>query len=178
MSARGVEGNMKVELIKYPSDEDWMLVKHCALVTEGKVPSSVPTQRWKEKILEARHSPIRELRFVFALEDIPYWVSVHLCRHVHTQPYVRSQRNDRQSEYDRNGARQDAPVTMLWSMNAEALITVANKRLCRKASTETQEVVRRMCDLVIAKCPEFEKELVPMCARNGGVCHEFKPCTE
>lgn len=164
---------MKVTVIKYPKAEDWMLAKQCALVTIGKQAKTAPTKEWKRSILSARHSPIRELKFVFYLNDIPYWVSVHLCRHIHAQPYVKSQRNDRQADYDRTKAPQDAHVDMMWSMNAEELITIANKRLCKQASAETRDLVRMICDEVIKLCPEFEKELVPMCVRNGGVCYEF-----
>ena len=169
---------MHVEVIKYPTAADWQLAYDIALETEGKVATTAPTQRWKERSLAARHSYIRDLPFHFRLVDIPYWVSVHLVRHVHAQPYVCSQRNDRQNKYDRNKAPQDAPVTMRWSMNAEALITIANKRLCNKASKETRELVQMICDEVIRLCPEFEPELVPMCVRNGGVCYEMKPCGE
>ena len=167
---------MRVSVIKYPKEEDWMLTKQCALVTVGRQAKTEPTDDWKKNMLRARHSPIRELKFVFYLNDIPYWVSVHLCRHIHAQPYVKSQRNDRQADYDRTKAPQDAPVDMIWSMNAEELITIANKRLCKQASAETRDLVRMICDEVIKLCPEFEKELVPMCKRNGGVCHEFSPC--
>lgn len=164
---------MKVELIKHPSAEDWLLCKQCALVTVGKSAITEPDEKWKHRILEARHSPIRELKFVFKL-DIPYWVSVHLCRHVHAQPYVRSQRNDRQTDYDRNSAPQNAPVTMLWSMNAEELMVIANKRLCKQASEETRQVVQAMCEEVVKVCPEFWGLLVPMCMY--GKCHEMHPC--
>ena len=169
---------MKVEVIKYPTEADWLLVKQCTLVTVGKETEKPPTEKFKRDLLRSRHSPIRELKFVFRLTDIPYWVSVHLCRHIHAQPYVRTQRNDRQSEYDRNSAPQNAPVDMMWSMNAEALITIANKRLCNLASKETRELVRMICKEVITLCPEFKDELVPMCVRNGGVCHEIFPCGE
>ena len=167
---------MRVEVLKYPTTEDWLLCKKCTLVTVGKETNVSPTEKFKRDILRARHSPIRELRFVFYLTDIPYWVSVHLCRHIHAQPYVRTQRNDRQSGYDRKRAPQNAPVDMMWSMNGEELITIANKRLCNLASKETRQLVRMMCDEVIRLCPEFERELVPMCVRNGGVCHEMFPC--
>ena len=90
-------------------------------------------------------SPIRTLQFAFYLEGVPYWVSTHLARHVHAQPFIRSQRNDRQDEYDRNAARQDAPVDMIWYMNAEELMTIAEKRLCRLAAKETREAVKMMC---------------------------------
>ena len=58
---------MKVKLIKCPSNEDWMFCKQCALVTVGKDAITEPTQEWKHKILEARHSPIRVLQFAFEL---------------------------------------------------------------------------------------------------------------
>jgi hypothetical protein len=131
---------------------------------------------WRRKILEARHSPIRYLRFSFLSTDMPYWLSVHLARHIHAQPYVKSQRNDRQDAYDRNSAPQDAPVSMIWDMNAEELMTIANKRLCTKAAPETRAVVLKMCKAVLAKCPEFKGLLVPMCGYHGGQCHEMEPC--
>ena len=165
---------IKVELLEYPTDEDWMKVKKRALVTVGKEPVNQPDMEWKMKILEARHSPIRKLQFCFYIE-CQYWVSVHLCRHVHAQPYVRSQRNDRQDLYDRNAARQDEIVSMIWDMNAEELITIANKRLCNQTAKETRMIVRKMCEQVIDKCPEFKYELVPMCVREF-ICHEMKPC--
>lgn len=167
---------MKVEVIKYPTAEDWMLVKQCTLVTVGKEAKQPPTDKWKARMLRARHSPIRELKFVFFLTDIPYWVSVHLVRHVHAQPYVKSQRNDRQTEYDREAAPQNAPVNMMWSVNGEELITIANKRLCKQTAEKTRELVKMICDEVIKLCPEFKWELVPMCDRNGGRCYEMFPC--
>ena len=102
-------------------------------------------------------------------------MSVHLCRHIHAQPYVRSQRNDRQNDYDREKAPQDQPICMIWDMNAEELMNIANKRLCRLASEQTREVVKKMCELVIEKMPEFDSVLVPACEYNG-VCHEMFPC--
>lgn len=164
---------MRVELIKHPSAEDWILCKQCTLVTVGKSVKTEPTEKWKHDILRARHSPIRVLNFVFKLE-VPYWVSVHLCRHIHAQPFVRSQRNDRQNDYDRNAAPQNALVDMIWYMNAEELMVIANKRLCLQASEETREVVQLICDQVLEQCPEFEGLLVPMC--KYGRCNEMFPC--
>ncbi len=166
---------MKITMTEYPTEVDWYEVKRRALVTVGKEPIKQPNQVWKERILLARHSPIRYIRFSFLLEDIPSWVSVHLCRHVHAQPYVCSQRNDRQTKYDRNAARQDAPVNMIWDMNAEELITVCQKRLCMQAADETREVVQIMRDLVVEKCPEFKIVLVRPCVLNRA-CYEMNPC--
>lgn len=166
---------MIVKLIEKPSEADWLAVKRRALVTVGKDAKTPPTEEWKHRILEARHSPIRRLNFAFYLE-IPSWVSVHLVRHVHAQPYVKSQRNDRQSDYDRTKAPQDAPVCMIWDVNAEELMTIANKRLCKQASPETRKIVKAMCALVEVEFPEFKGLLVPMCQYHGGVCHEMFPC--
>lgn len=167
---------MKVTLIEYPTEQDWLAAKERALVTVGLKLKNAPDAEWKDESLEARHSYIRRLRFSFMIEDLPYWVSVHLCRHIHAQPYVRSQRNDRQVDYDRTKAPQDAPVSMIWDMNAEELMVIANKRLCAQASAETQAVVWQMCQQVICSCPEFERFLVPICEYHGSVCHEMKPC--
>lgn len=167
---------MNVTMLEYPTERDWLEVKRRALVTVGLDVKNPPDEKWMDDMLNARHSPIRWLRFSFLLEDIPSWVSVHLVRHIHAQPYVRSQRNDRQKLYDRNKAPQDAPVDMIWDMNAEELLAIANKRLCMQASQETRQVVEEMCNQVAELCPEFAPFLVPMCQYHGGVCHEMKPC--
>lgn len=165
-----------IKLLEYPTEKDWIEVKRRALVTVGKKPATPPSEEWKKSILDARHSPIRYIRFSFLMENIPSWVSVHLVRHVHAQPYVKSQRNDRQKEYDRNEAPQNAPVNMIWDMNAEELMIIANKRLCNLAARETQATVKEMCRLVIEKCPEFKDYLVPMCEYQNGICREMKGC--
>lgn len=167
---------MEVTLINAPGEKEWLETKQRALVTIGKKAVTPPTEEWKHKILEARHSPIRHLVFAFYIKDLPSWVSVHLVRHVHAQPWVKSQRNDRQSDYDRTKAPQDAPVDMIWEMSAEELMTIANKRLCNQASPETRAVVKEMCRLVEENNPEFKGLLVPMCQYQNGVCHEMFPC--
>ena len=167
---------MKVILLEAPTEKDWLEVKRRALVTVGLNPKNAPSSDWKTDILRARHSPIRYLRFSFLFEDLPYWVSVHLSRHVHAQPFVRSQRNDRQSDYDREKAPQDAPVSMIYDVNAEELMVIANKRLCNQASKETQDAVREMCRLAAEACPEIKNRLVPMCEYRGGLCPEMHSC--
>ena len=167
--------NFKVELVEFPGENDWMEVKRRTLVTIGKSAKNPPTLEWEKKLLAAMHSPIRRLFFSFYLE-VPYWVSVHLCRHVHAQPYVQTQRNDRQDNYDRNSAPQDAMVKMIWDMNAEELISVMHKRLCAQASPETRQVAEAMRKAVLEKCPEFEEVLAPNCVYRNGLCTEFKPC--
>lgn len=166
----------KVEILKHPTEEDWLICKQCTLVTIGKEAKQPPTAEWKHKILASEHSPIRTLQFVFRLTNIPYWVSVHLCRHVMATPFVKTQRNDRQQNFDRNSAPQDSLVDMCWSMNAQELMTIAHKRLCNQASPETREVVKEICKQVEEVNPEFKDLLVPNCVYRGGKCTEFYPC--
>lgn len=168
---------MEIELRKYPEADDLLWMKECTVGTMGKEAKTMPTSDFVRKLLVSRHSPIRELRFSYVIRNVPYWVSVHLVRHhVGFQPYVQSQRNDRQSEYDRTKAPQDAPVTMRVTLNAEALLNLANKRLCAKASPETRDVVQRMCALAERVMPELKGLLVPMCEYHGGRCDEIQPC--
>ena len=166
---------MFVKVLEAPTEDDWAKVKQRALVTVGAEAKTPPTKAWKHAILKARHSPIRKLWFSFYIE-CPYWVSVHLCRHVHAQPYVQSQRNDRQSRYDRDKAQQNTEVKMILDVNAEELMVIANKRLCSKAAPETRNLVEMLCAMAVNRCPEFEDFLVPMCVYHGNVCHEMYPC--
>ena len=167
---------MKIQIIKYPDDEAWLLCKQLALVTIGKKAVTPPTLEWKKKILAASHSPIRCLEFVFLFEDLPYYVSTHLARHIHAQPYIKSQRNDRQDEYDRRKAPQDAPVVMMWLVNAEEAITISHKRLCYQADPTTMKAVQMMCDEIIKTNPEFDGQLNPLCDYRNGLCSEFNSC--
>lgn len=172
---------MKVRLLEYPTEHDWIECKRRALITmygKGLGDIKSPTSEWRYKILRARHSPIRYLRYCFMIEDIPSNTSVHLCRHVMAQPYVSSLRNDRQEVMDGDAARRDTPVNMILDMNSEELMVIANKRLCNLASLKTREVVQMMCDEAIKVTPELQKLLVPMCAYTGGQCNEMFPCFE
>jgi len=174
-----IDSDIRVKLIHAPGVEEWKECRQRALVTmygKGLTLPEEPIATWKHRILEARHSPIRVLRYSFLIENIPSNVSVHLCRHVHSQPYVSSLRNDRQSVMDGDKAPRDTPVNMILDMNAEQLMVIANKRLCNKSAGRTRGVVRVMCRLAEEATPELAGLLVPMCEYQGGVCHEMIPC--
>ena len=169
---------MKVSMIYSPGEEELKLCLRTIWITMGKrkEPKNPISSELLKKILRARHSPIRVLNFAFLLEDIPSNIATHLVRHVHAVPFVSSLRNDRQERMDGDLAPRNTPVDMIFYCNAEELMTVANKRLCGKASFKTQEAVQMMRDCVIEKFPEFKDYLVPMCMYHGGVCHEIEPC--
>ena len=172
----GACSGTKVTITKWPTDEVWHEIKRRALETVGLSVKNEPTLGWKKSILRARHSPIRYGMVSFDIENLPYWVHAELARHHEgCEKYVRSQRNDRQSQYDRNSARQDAPVNMIYDFNLEAIMVIANKRLCGQATKEARWVVGQMCQQLLTRCPEFEGLLVPYC-KYWGKCNEMHSC--
>ena len=167
---------MKVIVSRYPTQEDWNRARRLALGTEGKEGRNPAKPDWKDKMLRCEHSPIRTLMFTIELVDVPYWVSVHFCRHKYgVEHYVRSQRNDRQNMYDRNTAPQNAPVNHTMEINAPELMYMARKRLCSKAAAETKAWMEAIVREVTKVCPEFAPFLVPQCAFLGR-CPEMYSC--
>ena len=55
---------MLVEILRFPTDTDWLRCKKLALGTVGKNTDIPPTDEWKKKILKSEHSPIRTLMFI------------------------------------------------------------------------------------------------------------------
>lgn len=165
-----------IQILRHPTDEDWARCKTLALNTVGKRNASgTASDEWKRKILRAEHSPIRTLTFTIRM-DVPYWVSVHFCRHKYgVEHYVSTQRNDRQDRYDRKSAPQDAMVTHIMDINAQELIQMARMRLCNQAAEETRAVMQDIRNAVIQTNPEFADFLRPKCAFLKA-CNEFNPC--
>lgn len=169
---------MEVQVLKHPTEEDWVEVKRRALVTIGKQPLTSPDLEWKQKMLNCRHSPIRYLQFSFYITDVPYWLSTELSRHhIGVEKYIRSQRTDRNTDpTPREDKPQGAPVNMIMDFNGESVLTVMNKRLCGAATKEMQNLMIMIRKEIIKTNPEYEKFLVPMCVYNGNQCHEFITC--
>lgn len=168
--------NMQIEILRHPLKSDWERCKMLALNTVGKkYTGSEVTDEWKHKILRAGHSPIRTLVFTIKL-TIPYFVSVHLVRHkIGVEHYVQSQRNDRQSNYDREIAPQNAMVTHIIEVNADQLMFMARRRLCGQADATTRFAMTQICKAVEAVNPEFKGHLKPMC-EHLHECTEFVSC--
>lgn len=164
-----------VEVIKYPTEDDLLWVKRCTLNTVGKSTTTAPTNEWIERLIKAEHSPIRELWFGIKME-IPYWVSVHFVRHhIGVNHYVQTQRTDR-TGIDREDKFQSAPVKHIMSINAQELINMSHKRLCKQASLETRVVMRMIVDEVIKVAPYMKDVLVPLCVYRNGKCTEMFSC--
>lgn len=167
----------KVEILKYPTADDWMWTKICTLNTVNKTSTKMPTEEWKKKLIQSEHSPIRELWFGVRMQ-IPYCVSVHFVRHhIGVNHYVSTQRDDRtDADIPRTEKPQGAMVSHIMSINAAELVNVAHTRLCFQAEKDTREVIKEICRQVSEMFPEFKSVLVPKCYYRGGLCTEFNPC--
>ena len=168
---------MKVELLKFPNEQDLKWVKTCTLNTVGKKlkSDSQVSSEWVEKLVKAEHSPIRELWFGIKME-IPYWVSVHFVRHhIGINHYVSTQRTDR-TGVNRNEKPQGELVSHIMSVNAQELVFMAHKRLCKQASQETREVMQEIVKKVVQVAPYMKSVLVPLCVYRNGKCEEMFPC--
>ena len=125
------------------------------------------------KFYLSEHSPIRTQMFTVEMVDIPTFVSVHFVRHkIGVEHYVKSNRVDRGGDYT---ADRNTPVAHLMVINAQALISMARKRLCGKASVETQAVMQEVWYGVNAVDPDLAACMVPDCEYRKG-CYEFQPC--
>ena len=134
-----------------------------------------PSSSWKRRMLLSEHSPVRLMMFRWKWLNLKYWVSVHFVRHkVGIEHFVSTQRTDRTGA-DREAMPQSALVDHECCANAQTLITISRKRLCRQASPETTEAWR----LVLAEVAKTEPELAGVCVAEcvyRGFCPEFKPC--
>jgi thymidylate synthase ThyX len=154
---------------------DWDLVYEMALYTQGKKPTKlIPSEEWKRKTIKASHSILRCMQFMVYIEDVPNFVHNHLVRHVTLQPFIRTMREDltgvSSDEITRNTHNNGC-----YMMNAQTLMSVANQRLCYKASKETREVMEQIVKRVSEIEPMLAQFLVPNCIKVG-YCPEYKSC--
>lgn len=163
---------MEIEILRLPTEEDWTRCLFLARVTQGKENMISPSAEWRNKILNAEHSPIRTLMVTLVMWQIPYFVSVHLVRHKFgVEHYVKSQR----SNPDRGAERQDALVNHVMDMNVLALINMSRKRLCFKADPVTRSVMESIKSEIEKQDPLLSSFMMPECLYRNG-CHEFQSC--
>ena len=140
----------------------------CAATTGGRVPNIDPYRLYKSE-----HSPIRTQLFWVEMRGIPTFVSVHLVRHkIGVEHFVKSNRPDRGGDGEANRM---TPVDHCMFINAQALITMARKRLCNKASVQTRGVMYEIRDQVSLVDDALARAMVPDCIYRHE-CHELKPC--
>lgn len=169
---------MEVKLLRYPSDEDWLLARNDALETHRQETDKVPSRRLKTKFLASEHSPIRGLEYRWKWIDIPYWIAMHFrTHHIGIVHFISSQRNDIQKLIDRRKAPQDALVNHRIIINAQAIINVSRARTCFTASNETREAWDMALNAIKMVTPELYALCVPHCIYRNGICPElFSKC--
>ena len=125
------------------------------------------------KMYLSEHSPIRTQIYVIQMDGIPSFVSTHLVRHnVGVSHFVKSNRIDRGGDADVNRL---TPVNHMMLINAQALINMARKRLCGKASDETQAVMFAIRDQMVKVDPDLASCMMAECEYRRG-CYEFQTC--
>lgn len=166
---------MKAELIYYT--DQWEIVNLAARTTAWKSDAKYPSSNWKRRIAMATHSPIRCIKFYVMVTDAPYYSVMHLCRHhVGFQPYVNSQRPDRSpSGASRHDLPQDALISVMFEINAQAMINISQDRLCNQADPVTQKLWTKIINAIGEREPELRSLCVKKCIRCG-FCPEMKSC--
>jgi hypothetical protein len=142
-----------------------------ARAMSGKEHKVLTTDRWYS-FLKSEHSPIRVATYRIILEDLPYWVSVHFTRHkIGVEHFVSSRRPDRTGQ----ARSPDDLVRHEMVANAQALITMARKRLCRKASLETRLAMVDIAKAIFSIDNGLGWAMGPDCEYRGA-CYEMEPC--
>lgn len=163
----------KTEILKIKGDWE-EVVNDCRATVKKQPLGKEPSIAFKKAILISEHSPIRDISVKFKWRNIKYWVAMHWKTH-HWESRVDSQRNDRQSRYDRESAPQDALIDFIGDPNIQHTIDTWRKRLCRMASPETREYAEDFKRVLHEVEPEWSDVLVPNCVYRCG-CPEPTTC--
>lgn len=166
---------MNIEITQLTS---WIDVLNAARFTQRKPPlNKEPSDKFKKSIIKAMHSPLRCLMFNIDFYDIPYYVSVHLVRHVHAQPFVSTSRPDIDgNQLPRDEQKKSDLVNMRLFLSAEEIINISRVRLCHRAEPTTQNVWRKVIEALKVIDPILAKACVPNCIFRNGMCPEMKSC--
>lgn len=165
---------MEIQITKVTS---WTDVLNAARFTQRKAPlDKEPSDDFKRKMVKAEHSPLRCLMFNIDLYDIPRFVSDHLVRHIHAQPFVSTGRHDIIKELpSRHEQRMDDLYNMRLFLNAQEIINISKVRLCRHAEKETRAIWQQVINLLYEQEPILATACVPSCIYRG-MCPELKSC--
>ena len=165
---------MKIIITKVTS---WNDVLNAARFTWRKpLLDKEPSTKFKKQIIKAEHSPLRCLMFNIDLYDIPYYVSVHYVRHIHSQPFVSSSRPDiDDTMLPREEQKKSDPVNTRLFLNAQEIINISKVRLCNRAEKKTREIWRAVIEELRKTEPELAAACVPTCLYRG-FCPEIKSC--
>lgn len=165
---------LKVEIVQETS---WNRALNAARRTIGKDEiNKEPSNSWKARMLLAEHSPIKLVEYCIKFKELRQWVGVHLLRHGFTLPFIHSQREDRRElDCPRDELPQGTPNDQDFVVNAQSLINISRKRLCRCASKETREAWEAVKEEMKKVDPVMASKMVPNCVYSG-FCRELNCC--
>lgn len=191
----------KTPKVKIRQMVGWEWCKEGMLRTVALKPKTPqPTKEQKLRWLIAEHAPIKIVQWWIDIEDLRQWVGVHLIRHPFIIPMISSQRSDKVADkeaqieavlsyikddivndpdFDKSQWRdyrlQGSTNGHSFVVNAQTLINISRKRLCRQASTETREVWELVKDCMEHVDAEMASVMVPNCVYRGW-CPEMTCC--
>lgn len=158
-------------------DTSWKRALNEARRTQGKEPiDKEPSSKWKLKSLIAEHSHIKLVEFTIMFKNLRQWVGVHLLRHMFVLPFIHTQREDKRTlDVPRDELPQGSLNEQDFVVNAQTLINMSRKRLCKCASKETREAWSAVKDKIREIDPETAAVMVPNCVYRG-FCPEIRCC--
>ena len=166
---------METKIIKY--NVDWLEIKSACMQTISKQAKNTPPNEWRRKLLISRHSPIRRGVISWKWDNIPFYVMGHFVRHhVGCTPYVATSREDR-TDIPREERKQTDSVSMQMDANIQALIDMAEKRLCTQSDKVTREYMEALKDEITKYDETIGWALAPSGIYKCGCPEKFSNCT-
>ena len=126
------------------------------------------------RIYASEHSPMYTQIYTIDM-NIPSFVATHL--RTHKKNFIAEVVST--NRIDRNGgvkAGRETVVHMQIMCNAKVIVDMARKRLCKKASIETRQVMEGIRIELGRQGDELARFLVPSCIYRNGLCGEFECC--
>lgn len=188
--------------VKITQDNKWIRALNVARKTAGlpsKPDTYEPSDTWKRMAIMAEHSPIKLVEYTISFKNLRTWCITHLVRHPFVLPFIKSQRSDRASieeQYPvltdilniisddikespdfnkRDYLPQGTPNDGDFVCNAQTIINISKKRLCRTASKETRQAWLFVKEAMKEVDPILADFMVPSCIYRG-FCPEMKSC--
>lgn len=155
----------------------WSEVLDAARFTQRKeILEKEPSAKFKKAIIKAEHSPLRCLMFSIDFYDIPSYVSTHLVRHIHAQPFVSTSRPDIDgNQIPREQQKKSDPCNMRLVLNAQEIINISRVRLCFRAERATREAWNQVIRTLAQTEPALAAACVPNCIYRS-FCPEMECC--
>lgn len=147
--------NVTLRILSCTPEND---VRELELLTLGKTPRhaySWDVAMWTRK-MKARHSTLKAVRFRIIFDDVPSTVARQLARHTSGMiyPYMQSARPDWTGT-----ERPPEPYPVLFALDtdAEGWMSLAEKRLCRRAWAPTRAAIESVViAMMVSGIPYFE----------------------